>query len=68
LVVLLSLEYASLGVYILLTLIIVGDFIYFLLCFLIILVSEGAVGLSLLVAMRRRHGGGGLWGLQWGFN
>jgi len=67
LLVLLRLEYSSIGVFLLLVSVISGDFIYFLLGFLIFLVCEGAVGLSILVAIRRSHGIGGLLGLQWGF-
>jgi len=68
LIILLALEYSSIGVYILLASRIGREFVYFLLCFLVFLVCEGAVGLSVLVSIRRSHGGGGLSGLQWGFN
>lgn len=63
----LRLEYSSLGVFLLLVIIISGEFIYLVLCFLIFLVREGAVGLSVLVAISRSHGSGFLHRLQWGF-
>jgi len=55
-ILLLSLEYVSLGVFILLTLGPRFNTIYFPILFLIFVVCEGVVGLSLLVSLRRAHG------------
>jgi len=55
-ILLLSLEYLSLGIFMLLTLGHRFNVIYFPILFLIFVVCEGVVGLSLLVSLRRGHG------------
>ncbi len=56
LIILLRLEYISLGVFVVITEAFIVDRIYFPLLFLVFIVCEGAVGLSILVIIRRRHG------------
>nr|YP_001798476.1 NADH dehydrogenase subunit 4L [Cryptopygus antarcticus]ABS57574.1 NADH dehydrogenase subunit 4L [Cryptopygus antarcticus] len=55
--VLLSLEFISLGVYLLLLLLLTNLDMFFSLIYITFTACEGALGLSILVMMSRTHGG-----------
>lgn len=57
LITLLSLEYIVLGVFFLLTYELGGLLVFYCLVYLIFRACEGALGLSILVTIRRTHGG-----------
>jgi len=54
---LLSLEYIVLGVFFIFFLIISGGRLFYTLFYLVFRACEGALGLSILVTIRRTHGG-----------
>lgn len=66
LLVLLRLEYVALGVFRMLCGVIGGKGMVFILLFLIFVVCEGALGLSIVVVMSRSHGIGGSIRMNWG--
>lgn len=55
--VLLSLEYMGLGIFILLVIIFEGSDLFYGIVYITFTSCEGALGLSVLVIMRRTHGG-----------
>jgi NADH-ubiquinone oxidoreductase chain 4L len=67
LIMLLSLEYVSIGVFLFIVSLIGVTRIYFPVVFLIFVVCEGVIGLSVLISIRRSHGIGGLIRIQWGY-
>lgn len=67
LMLLLSLEYTHIGIFILMLVGLWVDMVYYPIIFLIFIVCEGVIGLSVVISISRRHGIGGLVGTQWGY-
>nr|QWC54921.1 NADH dehydrogenase subunit 4L [Megalothorax incertus] len=67
LLILLSLECISLGVFLGMAGGFYGDMIYIPLVFLIFVVSEGVLGLAVLIMMSRVYSGGALGSMLWGY-